>query len=193
MKDIETLKDRKEILEEINKQNKKFDKYQFYIDGNGGALSIITPIQTINVYSNKDHKTVAEKTYREMYDDFESFDEENIWQIQATSNSNIVIQHTRFTSIVWIPEKITLNQFEQLFEFNKNINFISENYNLNGEDEFEIITNVDSLSLNDAIQEIAKRIDNNLKIDKNEQLLSEKEYTNNIIFEEDNIYSSRRI
>ena len=58
MKKIEHLTDENEILAEIIEENKRFDLEDFFVNNRDGGLIIITPNQTVSLYSIDSHCNV---------------------------------------------------------------------------------------------------------------------------------------
>lgn len=124
MKKIERLTDENEILDEIIEENKNFDLEDFFVNDRDGGLIIITPNQTVSLYSVDDHGNVLEKAYKVMYPSFNGFNfPENIsagqkvlsFQEQSCKMGNVLYQlASRVSSLIWLPERITSFQLEQI-------------------------------------------------------------------------------
>lgn len=171
MKYIDRIENENEILNEIVEQSNNFNIKEFCLNEKNIAIGIITPRQTIYAYC-EEHIEGAKAIYRQMYDNFNEFrceiGKQFLWQEESANMGNICIQLCSSSfMLVYIPKQINMYQFMQLYQFNKDIN---KYYN---KESFEIITNA-GVTLNEAMNEISKKINNNIQINEKEIILKDK-------------------
>lgn len=131
IKNIEDLKNKDEISREIKYQNENFSLEDFFKYNQDGAISIITPNETVTTYAIEDHGDCAEKILLLLYSDFKEYyfpeyllsDEEYIsWQRQTTKRGLVVIQYcTGCSSLAWFPKKINKYQQSELLKVEKTL------------------------------------------------------------------------
>lgn len=136
MKKIEHLTDENEILAEIIEENKRFDLEDFFVNNRDGGLIIITPNQTVSLYSIDSHCNVLEKAYKVMYPSFNGFnipdhissDEDRItWHEQSCRMGNVLFQlASRVSSFIWLPDKINHYQFNQIKTIHNFIYYLNQ-------------------------------------------------------------------
>ncbi len=117
IKNIEFLRNKDEILQEVIFENNHFNISDYYENEHDAALGIITPDQVIRVYSIISHEQVCKNIYRLLYKDFDEFsNEEDIdWQQKATAYGNIILQHVRNEYLfIWFPKELHLFQRDSL-------------------------------------------------------------------------------
>ena len=184
MRNIETIRDRDILLQELKRQNMDFNISNFYLDEsntsvmNRGAIEIVTPDHDLACFANQSHMLAAKNIFRLFYDDFDDFTGE-VWQEESCNRGNVLFQFcpTSF-SIVWIPNKITAFQLRKISfvsamfdvinaEMLKDESLISNSlirHEINGKDRYiSLETNIQDsdgriLSLEEAIPKIKSRV-----------------------------------
>lgn len=134
------------MINDVVEKNNNFDFEDFFFssgDENFSAIRIITKNQTITCLTEA-HEDYAEKIMRALYPEFnESFEDNAYWPDIVGSYGNISIQMLKKGfEIINIPKEINSYQFNELFNFYKDMMVINREFRKNGIEEIELYTNI---------------------------------------------------
>lgn len=179
---IEELSDKRQIKEELIRENAKFNMESIFIEEvYEGAMILITPKQTVKSYVDKSHERIAKLMYQALYGERLEANDDEMWQQVLADQDIICIQLCRDGfQIMFLPKKISTKQYnmmqETIGQFDKINTKLEErgkaplNYMLaitkeNGEVQDGI------MSLNEIMKRSADITTNEIKSRKKEEIL----------------------
>lgn len=115
---IEKVTDKKQIKEELIKENAEFNMETIFIDEEyEGAMIFVTPNQTVKSYVGESHERIAKLMYQTIYGEkLESYDNK-MWQQVLTDEGIICMQICRDGyQIIFLPKNIATQQYNMMQE-----------------------------------------------------------------------------
>lgn len=135
---IEAYFDKKQIEEEIIRENNEFDLEDFYVNELEGAICVITKDKTIFANAVASHYNALNAIYNLLYNDSNQMDyyclsdeDDTFWQNEAVQYGNVIIQLcSNVSSTVWLPAELNNYQKQELHLILEQINDISQQYDI---------------------------------------------------------------
>ena len=116
--EIEKLSDKREIKDEIIKENSQFNMDEIFLDENyDGAMVLITQNQAVKSYISQSHEIVAKRMYEAIYGEKMQTNKDRMWQLELADEDIICIQICKDGyQIVFLPNEILTKQYNMMQE-----------------------------------------------------------------------------